>query len=135
MEISRVFLLIVIMLLSLAGTASPGGPAIAAVVITKEDNGKTITVPEGATFEVRLQQHGGTGYLWQIVDPDETHLKVLESYKTPLREPPIVGGPLLITWKIRALKAGQTNLRILLYRPWEGVEKAADSFQVRIRIG
>jgi hypothetical protein len=27
-----------------------------------------------------------------------------------------------------------TNLKILLYRPWEGPEKAVDSLQVKIRI-
>jgi predicted secreted protein len=104
-----------------------------AAIITKEDNGKEVTIPQGDIFEVRLQQHGGTGYLWQIVDPDETHLKVLESTETPLKEG-IMGGPLLKSWKIKAVKAGQTNLKILLYRPWEGTGKAAESFAVKIQI-
>ncbi len=134
MEHSRIFLLIVIVLLAFAGFASGAAPEAKAAVITNVDNGKQITVPEGAIVEVRLKQHGGTGYLWQIVDLDETHLKVLESTETPLREAPVVGGPLLMTWKIKAVKAGQTDLKILLYRPWEGVKKTAESFKVHIRI-
>jgi predicted secreted protein len=134
MEHSRILLFITIMLISFAGLALRSSEARGAAVITKEDNGKEITIPQGDIFEVRLQQHGGTGYLWQIVDPDETHLKVLESTEAPLKQEGIMGGPLLRTWKIKAAKAGQTNLKILLYRPWEGTGKAAESFAVKIQI-
>jgi predicted secreted protein len=134
MEHSRIFLLITIVLLLFACLALDGREARGAMVITKDDNGKEITMPEGEIFEVRLQQHGGTGYLWQIVDPGETHLKVLESTEIPLKQEGIVGGPLVKTWKIKAVKTGKANLKILLYRPWEGPGKAAGSFGVKIRI-
>ena len=134
MELSRVLVLMLVLILPAAAFASEGGPGGSGTVITKEDNGKEITVPEGSAFEVRLEQAGGTGYLWQIVDPDEIHLKVLESGTTPLKEGRIVGGPLLVTWKLKAVKAGRADLKILLYRPWEGVQRAAGSFQVRINI-
>ena len=104
------------------------------MVFTKEDHGKEITILAAAVFEVRLEQAGGTGYLWQIVEPDETHLRVLESTEIPLKEGRIAGGPLLKTWKIKAVKAGHTHLKMLLYRPWEGTQKAADSFEVKIQI-
>jgi len=133
-ELPRIFLFIVFVLLLFAPFASAQGPEPQTAVITQKDNGKEIAVPEGAIFEVRLEQSGGTGYLWQIVEPDETHLKVLESAEIPLRQGRIVGGPLLKTWKIKAVKVGQTDLKILLYRPWEGTEKAADSFHVKIQI-
>jgi predicted secreted protein len=120
--------------LSFAAFASAAGPQTKAVVITKNDDGKEISVPEGAIVEVRLEQHGGTGYLWQIVGLDQTHLKVLNSTETPLRGGRIVGGPLLKTWQIQAVKPGQTDLKMLLYRPWEGAQKAAESFQVKIVI-
>ncbi len=126
---------IAIVVLSLAGLASTGHSEAETVVITKADNGKEITVPEGSIFEVRLEQSGGTGYLWKIVDPDQEHLKVLESADTPLSQKPNMGGPLRKTWQIKAVKVGQTELTILLYRPWEGIGKAADRFQVKIRIG
>jgi predicted secreted protein len=133
-ELPRIFLFIVFVLLLFDPFASAQGSEPQTAVITQKDNGKEIAVPEGAIFEVRLEQSGGTGYLWQIVEPDETHLKVLESAEIPLRQGRIVGGPLLKTWKIKAVKVGQTDLKILLYRPWEGTEKAADSFHVKIQI-
>ncbi|MGA2026269.1 MAG: protease inhibitor I42 family protein [Syntrophobacteraceae bacterium] len=134
MELSRIFLLIVFVLLLFAGFASAQGPGPKTVVIAKEDNEKEIVVPEGAIFEVRLEHSGGTGYLWEIVEPDKTHLKVLKSTEVPLKEGRILGGPLLKTWKIKAVKVGQADLKVLLYRPWEGTEKAVDSLQVKIRI-
>jgi len=117
-----------------SGFASGAGET-AAQVITKEDNGREIAVPEGAIIEVRLEQPGATGFSWQIVSPDETFLKVLESTETPLKPPPIVGSPVLKVWKIRTVKSGQAVLRILLYRPWEGPGKAAESFEVKFQIG
>jgi predicted secreted protein len=135
-ELTRILFLIMIIPIALAGLALGGGlQAGQALIVTKDDNGKEIAVSEGAVFEVRLQQHGGTGYLWQIVALDEEHLKVLESTETPLEKGPIAGGPLLKTWKIEALKAGQTDLKILLYRPWEGPEKAPERFQIKVQIG
>ncbi len=134
MELPRIFLLIVFVPLLFTGFASAQGPGPNTVVITKEDNGKEILVPEGAIFEVRLEHAGGTGSLWEIVVPDETHLRVLESTEVPLKDARILGGPLLKTWKIKAVKVGQADLKILLYRPWEGTEKAVDSLHVKIRI-
>lgn len=133
-ELPRIFLLIVFVLLLFAPFASAEGPEPKSMVVTKEDNGKEIAIFAGAIFEVRLEHSAGTGYMWQIAEPDETHLRVLESTEIPLREGRIVGGPLLKTWKIKAVKVGQTDLKILLYRPWEGTEKAADSLHVKIQI-
>ena len=132
METCKIIVVIAIFALSTACIAS--GAQANSLVITKADDGKEITVPKGGLMEVRLKQSGGTGYLWQIVDPDETHLKVLGSTDTPLKQGKIVGGPLLKTWKIQAVESGQAELKIFLYRSWEGIEKAADRFQVRIRI-
>ncbi len=134
MELPRIFFLIVFALLLFARFASAEGPEPKTTVITKDYNGKEIAVPKGAVFEVRLEHSAGTGYSWQIVEPDETHLRVLESTEIPLKQGLIVGGPLLKTWKIKAVRAGQADLKILLYRPWEGTEKAADSLRVKIRI-
>jgi predicted secreted protein len=58
------------------------------------------------------------------------------SVKTP--EPPeksdLVGGPVKKTWLIKAREKGKTELRFLHFRPWEGKEKAVDSFILKVRI-
>jgi predicted secreted protein len=134
LELSRFLVVIAIIVTPLACLASAALPESTALVITKADNGKDITVPEGAVIGVQLEQSAGTGYIWEIVDPDQTHLKVLESNDIPLKQGRIVGGPMLKTWQIKAVKKGQTQLKILLYRSWEGVEKAIDKLQVNITI-
>ena len=133
MEVGKIILLIAILFLPFAGLASVAG-AEPKTVITQADNGKEISVSEGEVFEVRLERSGGTGYSWEIVDPDEIHLKVLSSTDTPLKQGRIVGGPLLTTWHVKALKTGNTELKLALYRPWEGIGKAAERFQVNINI-
>ena len=133
MEPCRIILFIAILSLPFAALASTAG-AEPGTVITQADNGKEITVAEGEVFEVRLERSGGTGYSWEMADPDKTHLKVLATTDTPLKKGPILGGPLLTTWQVKAVKAGSTELRIALYRPWEGIEKAAERFQVNIQI-
>lgn len=132
MELSKIIIVVAILLLPFAGLTSVGAEE-PKTVVTKADNGKEITVPEGEIFEVRLESHGGTGYLWEIVDPDETHLKVLASTDVPLK-PGVLGGPLLKKWQVKAVKTGNTELKIFLYRPWEGIQKSAERFQVNIHI-
>ena len=132
MELSRILIAFAIIVLPFAALASAGDSGANTVVITKADDGREIGVQQGAIIEVRLEQSAGTGYLWQIIDPDIAHLKVLESTDTQLRQIP--GGTLLKTWRIEAAKQGQTELKMLLYRPWEGIEKAVDRLQVKILI-
>ena len=133
------FLFLAIILLPLTACATEGGSRPKAMLFTLADNGKHITLCAGQTFEIRLKQAGGTGYLWQIVDLNKTHLRVLRSNTTPIRSgppggPDLAGGPLERTWIIEAVKAGKTDLSILLYRSWEGHGKAADTFKLGIDI-
>ncbi len=131
---SRFILPIAIILLS-ASVAFGAAPASKSVILTGSDNGKTLTLNQGSILEVRLQASAGTGYSWQIVDLDESHLEVLDTAETPLQpDRKLVGGPSLKTWRIKALAKGQTTLAIALYRPWEGIDQAADRFEVALLI-
>ncbi len=135
MDISRIVLLIAVILLPFATMSSAAGPEPVAAVITKADNGKEISVNEGDVFEVRLEQSAGTGFSWEITGLDKVHLKVLKVVEAPVKKDEmLLGGPVLKNWKIKALKKGSTGLKILLYRSWEGVEKAENRFNVSIQI-
>lgn len=117
------------------GAVASSWAAEPVTVITKADNGKEITVPKGATFEVRLEQASGTGYMWEIVKLDESRLKVIESTDTVLsHDRALAGGPLRKTWKIEATGEGTSEIEALLYRVWEGTGKAAESFHATIRV-
>jgi predicted secreted protein len=105
------------------------------VTVDKAFNGREIKVRAGSTIRVELEQAGAAGYVWEIRDLDREHFEV-ESVATPGRPDAgdLVGGPVLKTWSIRVKTKGISELRFIHYRPWEGQEKAADSFVLRVRI-
>lgn len=105
------------------------------VIVDKAFNGREIKVRAGSMIQVELDELGSAGYTWEIQDPDSTYFEVV-SVKTP--EPPqktdLIGGPVKKTWLIRAKGTGKSELRFIHFRPWEGKEKAADTFWLKVRI-
>lgn len=104
------------------------------VLVTKSDNGKEITLPEGKTIEIRMEQPAATGYSWEIVGLDETHLQLLSSDSKPLKKGPLAGGPVQKTWRLKAIRKGQVELKMYNYRSWEGLDKAVEKFNLKITI-
>ncbi len=131
----KLLLLTSVMLIPVFFPALLEGGKKANVVVDKSADGEQVVLRRGQTLEVQLEQAGATGYTWQVVVLDEN---LLES--TELASPPpgtgsmIVGAPVLRTWRFKALAKGQTELKMFNYRPWEGVEKAVDKFQLKIKI-
>jgi inhibitor of cysteine peptidase len=105
------------------------------VIVNKAFNGREIKLRTGSAVQVELEQPGATGFSWEIQNFDKEHFQVL-SVKTDDRKPggDLTGTPVLKTWRIRAVKAGKSNLSFLNYRPWEGEKNAADSFVLNILI-
>jgi len=105
------------------------------VIVTKAFNGREIKVRVGSMIQVELDQAGSAGYVWEIKDLDKKHFEAV-SVETP--EPPekqeLVGGPVKKTWLIRVTAQGKSQLRFIHARPWEGEEKAADTFVLKVRI-
>lgn len=105
------------------------------VVVDKSSNGEQVVLRRGQFLEVQLQQAGATGYLWQVVVLDKNLLDCVELASPPPGEGSMIAGaPILRTWRFKALAKGQTELKMFNYRPWEGVEKAVDKFQLKINI-
>jgi predicted secreted protein len=104
------------------------------VIVTKNDNGKEISVPQGGVVQINMQYPAGTGYSWEIADLDKSRLEVLDVSTKPLKEGQIMGGPILQTWRIKAIAKGGTQLKMYYYRSWEGLGKAADEFEITIRV-
>ncbi|HSR10929.1 MAG TPA: protease inhibitor I42 family protein [Thermodesulfobacteriota bacterium] len=105
----------------------------AAVVLTKEDNGKEIAVKSGDMIEVQLEAMGGAGYWWYPQDLDAGHLELV-SEKTRAASEGRVGGPVLGMWGFRARQPGVTAIHMAYYRTWEGSASAASRFSVRVKI-
>jgi predicted secreted protein len=127
----KVILLIgMVMLLSLASQACSGQK----MVILIKDNGREITVRNNDSFELQLESHGGTGYIWgfEVLIPD--YFEVLKEETKSESGRGMTGGPVTHIWTIRAKKPGTTEMRMSLYRPWEGKDKAVERFTVKLRI-
>ena len=104
------------------------------MVIVKKDNGREITVRNNDIFELQLESHGGTGYIWDFEVLNPEYLEVLKEETKSESRTGMTGGPVTHTWTIRAKKPGATEMSMSLYRPWEGKNKAADRFTVKVRI-
>ena len=105
------------------------------VIVNKEFNGREIKVRAGGFIRVDLEELGAAGYAWAIKDLDKEHFEIV-SVQAGGAPPPgdVTGAPVVKTWLFRATKKGASELKFLYYRPWEGEEKAADSFILKVRI-
>jgi len=99
-------------------------------------NGQRIAIKTGEEIQIELEAIGGTGYSWYLDGLDQTFFQVLtEGTKTPEKETERVGGnPVMMFWRLKALKPGTTAVKLDYYRIWEGKGTAAKRFEVEIQI-
>jgi predicted secreted protein len=46
----------------------------------------------------------------------------------------VVGTPVVMVWKLRARKPGNSMIRMSYYRLWEGKDKAVNQFEILVDI-
>ncbi|MFH0930015.1 MAG: protease inhibitor I42 family protein [Candidatus Moraniibacteriota bacterium] len=103
--------------------------------ITKQDNGKEISLKAGEIIQIELEENGSTGYVWQIDNLDKTYFElVAEETRKTETENNLVGAPVVGVWKIKALKKGSSSVKMDYFRSWEGRESAVDHFAVDLEI-
>ena len=127
------FVLLVFMLSFVCGLSLVRGEVT--VGVDKAFNGREIKVRSGDMIRVELDQLGSAGYTWEIQGLDDRHFEVV-STKTSERpqNTDLVGAPVKKAWLIRTREKGKTELRFIHFRPWEGKEKPADTFVLKVRI-
>jgi predicted secreted protein len=111
----------------------PGAHA-SILTMTGEDSGRDVTVQVNSVFTIELKQTGGTGYLWEFDKLDGAFFEILTEETKPNIEPGLVGGPVMRVWVLRAKKVGVALIRMSYFRPWEGRDKAAETFELRVHI-
>ena len=104
------------------------------MVIVKKDNGREITVRNNDIFELQLESHGGTGYIWGFEVPIPDYFEILKEETKSESKKGMTGGPVAHIWTIRAKKPGTTEMSMSLYRPWEGKDKPTERFTVKLMI-
>jgi predicted secreted protein len=107
--------------------------AEAAITLTKAQSGQTIALKVGDIVQIELLTSGGTGYSWMVTTPGAPYLKLVSQATRAVGETR-PGSPVMQVWRFQAQQAGETEINLAYYRPWEDVVKAADHFRIKIRI-
>jgi len=103
------------------------------VTIKKQDDGKEIKVKRGDVIQIELEGMGSTGYKWYLDTIDIERVEFMTEETKALKEG-VMGAPVLDIWRLRALKEGDTDIKMDYYREWEGIERAIDHFLIRLNI-
>jgi predicted secreted protein len=98
------------------------------------DNGKEIRVKVGEVITLSLEFQAGTGYSWEFNHLDEKHFQVTYLESLPMANPNLMGGPMLQSWRLKAIAPGDAKISLDYLRPWEGRAKAIKHFEVKVRI-
>lgn len=104
------------------------------VKLSKGDNGKEIAIKVGDILQIELERFGGTGYEWYLDKSYKTYFELMKEDAGAGESGGLVGTPVVRTWKLRAIEEGETDIRLFLYREWEGKDKAVETFKVKVKI-
>ncbi len=92
------------------------------------DPKEPIQVKPGKTFMISLASNPSTGYGWKMEFPEEEKILTLLDSKHVISSEPMPGAPGKQTYTFRALKAGQTKVRLVYQRPW--IPSSADTREI-----
>jgi inhibitor of cysteine peptidase len=100
-------------------------------VLNESNAGQTITLPLGDVVSVRLAENPTTGSTWTAPQFDETCL-TLDDDRYVANAEDTVGGGGVREFAFRAVRAGQTQVRTMLKRPWEDDARAQSAYGVTV---
>jgi inhibitor of cysteine peptidase len=101
------------------------------------DSGKTIETTSGDSLEITLESNPSTGFRWELANiSDQAVLRqVAQEYRSPDAAPGnLVGAAGQEVWTFKAAGAGESTLVLEYSQPWEGGEKAAETFTVTVGV-
>ena len=105
---------------------------MAEVAVTKEQNGRVVTVKVGDSISVQLPENPTTGYAWALDSIDPKLLEARAPAYHPAGAGPGTGG--VKTWALSARAAGRTRLELKRWRHWEGDKSIVERFAVTLDI-
>src|SRR5665648_174517 len=101
------------------------------VSIDAASNGETVEITPGSSLKLSLKGNPTTGYLWQVIEIDDSILKPVgeSKYKSDSN---LAGSAGEFTFLFSAQKPGQTTLKLGYLRPWESGVEPLEIFEVNI---
>jgi inhibitor of cysteine peptidase len=104
---------------------------MAAITLTKANNGESIECRQGDEIILRLPENPTTGYRWHIVRADGL------VQETDLYRPdpnPQFGSGGVREFRFRATAPGKGRLELKYWRVWEGDKSILERFAIDIKI-
>lgn len=121
------------LLLAVLGSACSSAAA-EPVHLGPGDNGSSIVLPVGESFNITLEGNLTTGYSWEADPiPDPAILELVEepSYESDSKA---LGAGGKFTFTCRAVGEGQTNLRLIYHRPFEPDVPPLEVYELTVRV-
>ncbi len=106
------------------------------LTISLDQNGSTIDVKNGDTIKLSLKGNITTGFSWEIASIDQDYL-VQEGdmeYSDMPNPKNLTGTPGIFNYSFKAVKQGETSLKIIYHQPWEKDVEPYDTFTLNIKI-
>lgn len=101
-------------------------------------NGQEVGIDIGKLLVITLESNPTTGFRWELAEPiDESLLVLIESRYVPGADAKagLVGAGGTEAWIFETLAVGETTITMEYSRPWDGGEKAVETFEVTVTIG
>ena len=112
------------------------------VTLTMQDKDATLTIKSGEVFHIVLEGNITTGYTWEVGELEEALLQQQgemeyrqpESSTDSTAEEPLAGAPGEFSFSFKALRAGDTELRLIYHRTFEPDVAPLDEFSITVHI-
>jgi len=101
------------------------------ILITQNDQDRTIEANQGDLIVIRLAENLTTGYGWELEAIDSTVLEFLDSDYSEDRDE-LMGRGGTRTFRFQTKSPGTQHIQLGYRRPWEDV--AVEHFDVNIRV-
>jgi inhibitor of cysteine peptidase len=117
----------------LSACAGQATPTPSTQPLTEWDNGRSVELRVGDKLAVSLEGNPTVGYRWEV---DANNAAILQPNGEPQYAPGSGGvrGGGKFTLRFIAVRAGQTDLKLLYRRPFEKVAPPAKRFQVTVTV-
>jgi inhibitor of cysteine peptidase len=103
------------------------------ITLSQTDTGGTFEIQPGDRIVVQLSETPSTGYVWAVDELDQEVLTVEGSSFSLVPDSRVGSGGTRVL-RFRALAAGESPIRLKLWREWSGSNSATDHFSVTIEV-
>jgi inhibitor of cysteine peptidase len=114
---------------------------MASCILHADDTGRSLTVKPGQKILIRLEENPTTGYLWNVIRPENDRLLRFEGFEymdenveTRQANEVMFGRGRVKQFTFVSRKEGQEDISLRLKQPWERDSDQDQVFRVRVQI-